>query len=77
MSDFNLTDQLHLITIPTILFHGTGILYSLDDKMIDSSYASIIADGIQGSQLYLVPQAGHWLHMMAPDFIQDKLASIL
>jgi pimeloyl-ACP methyl ester carboxylesterase len=36
----------------------------------------MIVEGIQGSELCMVPQGGHWLHVMAPEFIHDKLLSI-
>ncbi|KAJ3320349.1 hypothetical protein HDV06_005380 [Boothiomyces sp. JEL0866] len=53
----NLTDQLHLIKTPTLVIHGA------ENKMIDVSYALMIAENIAGADIIVSPGVGHWYHL--------------
>ncbi|KAH6568414.1 hypothetical protein BASA61_006166 [Batrachochytrium salamandrivorans] len=59
LDGINLTDQLGLLCIPTLIVHGKN------DAMIDCWYATVLADLIARSSLVLLPGVGHWVHVMA------------
>ncbi|OAJ43308.1 hypothetical protein BDEG_26676 [Batrachochytrium dendrobatidis JEL423] len=59
MEGLNLTDQIGLVDVPTLILHGKN------DAMIDSWYANVLNDMIPNSTMVLIPDAGHWVHVMA------------
>ncbi|KAI8912387.1 Alpha/Beta hydrolase protein [Entophlyctis helioformis] len=54
MDGVNLTDQLGLLAVPTLVIHGES------DAMIDSSYGVMLSETIRNAHLAFIPKAGHW-----------------
>ncbi|KAI8895191.1 Alpha/Beta hydrolase protein [Globomyces pollinis-pini] len=50
----NITDQLSLLDVRTLLIHGR------DDVLVNSNYSSMIADGLKDSEIHILPDTGHW-----------------
>lgn len=59
--DLKLARRLHRIVAPTLLLWGA------EDRLVPPSYARRFAGGIAGqTQIKIVPEAGHLVHMDAP-----------
>nr|KAJ3421678.1 hypothetical protein HK105_002702 [Polyrhizophydium stewartii] len=71
MQGVNLTDQLGLLRVPTLVIHGS------QDTMIDPWYASMFSEVVGNAKVVLVDGAGHWVHIMEPDRVLCELQDFL
>lgn len=80
MVDHPVYDRLGEIDVPTLIVYGT------DDRMIPnpvftggrtSAIAEAGRDAIRGSELVLIPGAGHTVHYDAPDAFNDAMREFL
>ncbi len=61
------TSTLATIDRPTLILHGA------DDQLIPASEADVMRAGIQGSQLKILPDAGHLLNMEQPEMFNGAV----
>ncbi len=68
---FDLMKQVQEITLPSLVICGT------DDLMTPPKYAEHLHQRIQGSQLVLVPAAGHMVMLEKPDEVNRAIEAFL
>ncbi|MDE2179775.1 MAG: alpha/beta hydrolase [candidate division NC10 bacterium] len=68
---FDLMDQVKAITLPTLVICGT------DDLMTPPKYAEYLHRQINGSQLALIPAAGHMVMLEKPDKVSEGIDAFL
>lgn len=69
-----LTIDLAQIRTPVTILHG------LDDTLVPAGNAHYLAQRLTGAarlRLVLVAEAGHFLHLLAPDHVEDALDALL
>jgi pimeloyl-ACP methyl ester carboxylesterase len=62
------TDQ---IDVPVLIFHG------IEDQLIPRIEAESMAESIAGSQLILIPNAGHLLNLEQPEIFNQGIRNFL
>ena len=67
----DLTAKLGEIRKPTLILAGQ------DDQSTPVAQSEQLRDGIAGSKLVIVPQAGHWLPIEKPQEVCDAIVSFL
>ncbi|NCQ34930.1 alpha/beta fold hydrolase, partial [bacterium] len=65
------TPDLPALEVPTLILHGQ------DDQLIPVSEAEVMRDGIPGSELVIVPGAGHLPNLEQPDIFNDAMREFL
>ena len=68
---FDLMEQVEAITLPALVICGT------DDLMTPSKYAEYLHHQIHGSQLQLIPAAGHMVMLEKPDEVSEGIEAFL
>lgn len=68
---FDLMEQIKAITLPTLVICGT------DDLMTPPKYAEYLHREINGSQLALIPAAGHMVMLEKPDEVGRSIEAFL
>lgn len=68
---FDLMEQIKTITLPTLVICGT------DDMMTPPKYAEYLYREINGSQLALIPAAGHMVMLEKPDEVGRSIEAFL
>ncbi|MEM3341584.1 MAG: alpha/beta hydrolase [Thermoplasmata archaeon] len=63
--DFNVLDRLKEIRIPTLIIYGEK------DRMFSYEEQLMLKEGISGSRLFLITEAGHEVLMEQPDAVND------
>ncbi len=71
MAEVDLTDRLHEIDVPTLIMVGTR------DTVTPPSDADVLAEGIRGSTLVRIPDAGHLPMKEREDTVSLLLAGFL
>jgi pimeloyl-ACP methyl ester carboxylesterase len=68
---FDLVEQIKAISLPTLVICGT------DDLMTPPKYAEYLHEEINGSQLVLIPAAGHMVMLEKPDEVGRSIEAFL
>ncbi|MCZ7625298.1 MAG: alpha/beta hydrolase [Candidatus Methylomirabilota bacterium] len=68
---FDVMEQVKVITLPTLVICGT------DDLMTPPKYAEYLHRQINGSQLLLIPSAGHMVMIEKPDEVSEAIEAFL
>ncbi len=68
---FDLMEQIKAIALPTLVICGT------DDLMTPPKYAEYLYREINGSQLLLIPAAGHMVMLEKPDEVTEGIEAFL
>jgi pimeloyl-ACP methyl ester carboxylesterase len=68
---FDLMEQIRAIILPTLVICGT------DDLMTPPKYAEYLHREINGSQLILIPAAGHMVMLEKPDEVSEGIEAFL
>jgi pimeloyl-ACP methyl ester carboxylesterase len=69
-NEFDVTDQLEKISIPTIIICGA------EDKMTPPKYSELLRDGIVNSQIHVL-NAGHMVMLEQPNAVADLLKQFI
>ncbi len=71
MHNPSLRHWLHRIDVPTLLVWGA------QDRFVSADYAKHYAEAIPNSELYIVPEAGHFPHVEQPERVLDRVLPFL
>lgn len=69
--NFDVSQRLTEIALPTLILAGES------DKMTPLSLSQELARGIAGSELAVIPKAGHMMHLEQPDYFAELIATWL
>ncbi len=64
-----ISDKLHKLNIPVLIIRGDGDVY------LSSKIAETLNENIKGSKLVRYSEAGHFIQIDAPDFVNAQLLS--
>jgi pimeloyl-ACP methyl ester carboxylesterase len=64
-------EELDKITVPTLILHGDA------DRLIPFENGKMLAECIKGSELFIVPGAGHLYVIEAPEMIDKKVIDFI
>jgi proline iminopeptidase len=70
IGDFDLHDELRVIRTPTLILHG-------DSDPMPVAYAERIHASIEGSELVIARDSGHWLFVDATETFRTSILAFL
>ena len=70
IGEFDLHKDLNVISCPTLVIHG-------DSDPMPVKYAERIHERIEGSQLVIAENSGHWLFVDATETFRDSILDFL